>query len=459
MAKAPITKRTVDAAKPEKVDYVIWDDGGKETIKGFGLKVTPNGGKVYVYQYRIARAGMAAQTSPRKYTIGKHGELTPDQARIRARELAAMVTQGIDPRQRELDAIAAQDEANRRAEEKARLDAELSFDLMADKWLDEYSYRNGQPRSGRSIEQARSVIKTHLRPKLGNLPLPAITPANLRSIINAIPSRRVATRRTVFAYASILFGWAHKRGDIAENPLRAIAKPDAPTARDRVLTDEELAVIWQATLALRAPLGPFYRILVLTGQRREEVASMDWAELDRDNAIWTIPAVRAKNGTTHIVPLSDAVLDEIDRLALLCQVKDEISEPGTKRWPKAGPVISVRGYVSLSSFSQAKKLLDAEIAKIRVDNLPMTSWRVHDLRRTLATGFQRLGVRFEVTESVLNHLSGAKGGVAGIYQRHDWATEKRSALDAWARHVATIIAPASKEGGNVVPLHQRHSIS
>jgi len=98
MAKAPITKRTVDAAKPAAAEYVVWDDGGKETVKGFGLKVTPAGSKVYLYQYRLARPGQADRTAPRKYTIGKHGSLTPDQARARAKELAAMVEQGIDPR-------------------------------------------------------------------------------------------------------------------------------------------------------------------------------------------------------------------------------------------------------------------------------------------------------------------------------------------------------------------------
>ena len=109
MAKAPITKRTVDAAKAADVEYVIWDDGGHETVKGFGLKVTPAGGRVYIYQYRLARPGMADKTTPRKYTIGKHGNLTPDQARTRAKELAGMVAQGIDPRQAELDALKAKD--------------------------------------------------------------------------------------------------------------------------------------------------------------------------------------------------------------------------------------------------------------------------------------------------------------------------------------------------------------
>ena len=138
MAKAPITKRTVDAAERGDAEYVIWDDGGKETVKGFGLKVTPAGAKVYIYQYRLARPGMADKTTPRKYTIGKHGKLTPDKARTRAKELAGMVEQGIDPRQAELDALEAMDEAKRQAREKAKLEGELVFEKVAGRWLAEY---------------------------------------------------------------------------------------------------------------------------------------------------------------------------------------------------------------------------------------------------------------------------------------------------------------------------------
>lgn len=446
MAKAPITKRTVDAAKPKKAEYVIWDDGGKETIKGFGLKVTPIGSKVYIYRYRLARPGQAAQTSPRKYTIGKHGDLTPDQARTRAGELAFMVSKGIDPRQTKLDAIAAEDEAQRQTEEKTQRDSVLAFEKVAARWLAEYEL-NHRPRS---YGQAALVINRHLKPRLAGKPLPSITRADLQAILDGISARQPATRRTVYAYASIFFGWALHRGDIAQNPLALLAKPQAAKARDRVLADQELAAIWKATADLRAPLGTFYRVLLLTGQRREEVAGMDWAELDRATATWVIPAGRAKNGTTHIVPLAVTVLNELDRQALARQAQDKKQEPDVRRWPKAGPVMSFRGNVSLSSFSQAKTLLDAEIAKARTKSDPMLHWRVHDLRRTLATGLQRLGVRFEVTEAVLNHVSGAKGGVAGIYQRHDWKEEKRAALDAWARHVAAILKPVDKS--NVVPL-------
>ena len=322
----------------------------------------------------------------------------------------------------------------------------LATGRSAERWLAEYELGH-RPRS---YGQAKLVIHKHLMSKLCGKPLPSITRAHLQAILDSIPARQPATRRTVFAYASIFFGWAFQRDDISENPLQAIAKPKAVKARNRVLADDELATIWSATADLRAPLGAFYRVLLLTGQRREEVAGMNWAELDRATATWTLPASRAKNNTAHIVPLANTALAELDRLALARQVKAEDEAPDARRWPKAGAVMSIRGGVSLSCFSQAKSALDAEIAKARKDAGPMDHWRVHDLRRTMATGFQRLGVRFEVTEAVLNHVSGAKGGVAGIYQRHDWAEEKRSALEAWARHVAAIIAPA--EETNVVPI-------
>ena len=124
MARAAITKRIVDAAKPGGRDQFIWDG----EVSGFGLKITPAGGKVYVFQYRLARPGEAERTPARRYTVGKHGHLTPDQARNRARELAALVLQGIDPRQRDLDQIAGRDEVARLAQKKARLEGELVFD-------------------------------------------------------------------------------------------------------------------------------------------------------------------------------------------------------------------------------------------------------------------------------------------------------------------------------------------
>lgn len=449
MANGPITKRTVDAATPGERDYFVWDADGREVVKGFGLKVTPSGGKVYVFQYRIERPGDAKRAPAKRYTIGAHGKLTPDQARSQAKALAALVEQGIDPRQRDLDRMSAEDDAIRMAAEKARLDGELAFEIIAEKWLAEYELDHRPT----SVGQAKVSINKYLLPKLRGKPLPHITKTDLQAAIDAIPASRKASRQQVFAYASILFRWALERGDICDNPVPSMAKPKGPKARDRVLADEELASVWLATGTMREPLGAFYQLLLLTGQRREEVAGMIWSEVDRASATWIIPADKAKNGVAHIVPLAPAVVEELDRLALARQVAAKVAEPDAQSWPKAGPVVSISGKKPISCFSQAKTLLDDEVTKVRKDAGALSPWRVHDLRRTLATGLQRLGVRFEVTEAVLNHVSGAKGGVAGIYQRHDWRDEKRSALEAWGRHVATITKPADKD--NVVPLRTK----
>lgn len=444
---ANITKRTVDAALKASNDTFLWDDD----LAGFGLKITPAGGKIYIYQYRQPRPGNARSAPTKRYTIGRHGDITADQARKRAKELAALVVQGIDPRQSEVDAANAREAAKRLAAERARIESELAFSRLAGTWLDHYEH--DKRRRPSSLALARLVVNRYLAPRLGDKPFPQISRADLQPIIDAIPSARRGMRRAVFAYASILFGWAHKRGDIAENPLQAMAKPDAPKARDRVLGDDELAAIWRASETLGDPFGPFFRLLILTGQRRSEVAGINWAELDRAAATWTIPASRAKNGAAHIVPLADAVVSELDRLALASQVKAKADQPDAKRWPKSGFVLTTTGKTAVSGITKAKAALDKALGEARGTKeqpAPIDAWRIHDIRRSMATGFQRLGVRFEVTEATLNHVSGAKGGVAGIYQRHDWREEKRSALEAWARHVAAILAPAADN--NVVPL-------
>lgn len=231
-------------------------------------------------------------------------------------------------------------------------------------------------------------------------------------------------------------------------PITRYVSWPSPAARDRVLSEGELATVWNAACALRDPYRAFFKLLILTGQRREEVAGIGWAELDRATATWIIPAKRAKNGVVQIVPLAPAVIEELDRLALAKQVADRINDVDPSRWPKVGPVLTMRRGVSIKSYSQAKAELDAVVAKASQEAGPLPAWRVHDLRRTLATGLQRLGVRFEVTEAVLNHVSGARSGVAGIYQHHDWKEEKRSALEAWARQVDAITKPKGQE--NVV---------
>ena len=134
------------------------------------------------------------------------------------------------------------------------------------------------------------------------------------------------------------------------------------------------------------------------------------------------------------MPLSSAAIAELDGVA------------GGEKWPRKGLVFTTTGKTSVSGFSRAKRQIDLQVWYLLLedkDDRTVGPWRYHDLRRTLATGLQRLGVRFEVTEAVLNHISGSRGGVAGIYQRHDWRDEKRAALNAWAGHVSSLAAPTA----------------
>lgn len=441
MPRDKITKRTLDAAQAGERDYFVWDT----SFTGFGFKVTPKGRKTFIYQYRLPMPGEAAQTPPVRYSIGRYGNITPDQARKTAEKLAGMVANGIDPRAQDRERAAAVKDAKRAAIEQAKLETEFAFDTYADRWLDHYEHERGRRPS--SVRQARLVVENYLKPALGSKAMPHVGRADLQPIIDAIPAKQRGMRRAVFAYASILFGWAARRGDIVGNPLAAMEKPTAPAPRDRVLSDAEVKLLWQALPMLPSPFDAFARLLVLTGQRRSEVAGMEWGELDRDSATWTIPVDRAKNKAANIVPLSPPAMAEIDALALK-ELGGEWPDEGPA-WPDKGLVLTTTGKTPISGISKAKAKLDSEMAKL-AEGEPVAPWRFHDIRRTVATGLQKLGVRLEVTEAALHHLSGSRAGIVGVYQRHEWKEEKRAALEAWAARVAAIVSDRPQD--NVVSL-------
>ena len=249
-------------------------------------------------------------------------------------------------------------------------------------------------------------------------------------------SKGGAIRGRTAAYGRAAYAWATKRGAVQVNPFANLPVAKSVTKRERVLSDRELAEVWQATGEASAPYGTLIRLLILTGQRRSEVAAMTWAELSDDLTTWTIPGARTKNGVTHAVPLSAPARDFLREIG-----------PEASRRPAAGLVFPGVAGTPFAGWSKSKRALDKAITKVRAKVAADTGqppaalapWNVHDLRRTVATGLQSLGVRLEVTEAVLNHISGSRGGIAGVYQRHDWAAEKRAALDSWAAHVLAAI--------------------
>ena len=431
MTRVKLTKTEVESAVPrEKGDLFLWD-AGKGSISGFGLKVTPAGGKTFVMQYRLRFA-----KSDRRYKIGKFGDWTVETARARARDLRRDIDSGIDP----FEKRAAEHKA--RVREK-RLEVDRSFETVSTLYLDHYKVeprsagaKKGRKRSERTIEMMEGAMK-FLREQFAGKRIDAIEPSDMRGAMDAIPAHQMAKRRNTDACARLLFAWAADRDFTESNPFDAITKrPPTVASRNRVLDDRELALVWLATRRLDYPFGPLFRLLILTGQRRGEVGGLDWQELDRATREWRIPRERTKNGVEHTVPLSSAMLAEFDAMAAK-----------SDKWPKRGLIFTVTGTTPVSGHSRAKSRLDAAIAKIAAENRTegITDWRTHDLRRTVATGFQRLGVRLEVTEAVLNHVSGSRGGIAGVYQQHDWKPEKVLALNSWAQHVLALNRPKAME--------------
>ena len=435
-----ITKRVVDFAEPlDGKALFIWDD----EITGFGVKINPKGRKVYVFQYRVSAPGQSAKTPARRYTIGKHGNITAAQARERAGELAIAVTIGKkDPLEVEKLARTERDRAAHAQTEQTRIETELAFSAYADRWLIHYEQNGGRGKGVKvrpsSIAQARLVVDRYLKPHLKNMPIPQIQKRDIRAIINGMPVEHIGMRRAVFSYASILFGQAARDDIIPANFFCDMDKPATPAKRERALEDDELAEVWQATAFLPKPFGHFYRLLILTMQRRSEVAGIDWSELNRETKQWLIPVARTKNKRTHLVALSELSIQELDLLA------------GGKNWPKSGLVLTTTGKTPISGVSKSKAALDKKVAEIRGEGESIKSWRTHDLRRTGATGLQKMGIRLEVTEAVLNHAGESKSGIVSVYQTYNWADEKQAALIAWGNRVATIIGETSED--NVIPL-------
>lgn len=422
---AKLTKRTVEAASAGPRDTYLWDDA----IKGFCVKVTPAGRRVYLLQYRVG--GREART--RRFTIGAHGSpWTAEQARAEAERLAIMASRGEDP---------MLVEARRRSEAVS-----LEVASYIDTFVERYLKANWKA----SWNDGKRVLEMHVVPYWKGHALPNMTRRDVSMVLDRLADRPAMAKLT-FATLRKLFRWAVERGDLAISPMSDMTGPRPVAARDRVLSDEELAAVWESAGTLGFPFGPMTRLLIATGARREEAAALDWAELDTEAHKWTLPGARAKNDVAHVIPLNDLAMSTL----------------ATLRLSRCGLAFSTTGKTPPSGFSKAKARLDvATLDRLReragergegqLSKIDLSPFRIHDLRRTVATGLQRLGVRFEVTEAVLNHVSGAKSGVAGVYQRHHWTDEKRAALEAWGRHVTAALPVAKPDHSNVVAMPDRH---
>ncbi|HLO75025.1 MAG TPA: site-specific integrase [Magnetospirillum sp.] len=438
-----LTKRTVDAAKKGDRDLFIWDT----ELKGFGLKVTSAGRKVYLIQYRMPEPGKPLnKTAPRRYTIGEHGSpWTPEKARDRADKLLKLVDERKDPA--ELERAERQSEEDRRKEEEARQKGTFR------NGLEDFLARRvrGKLVKARAVE---SLLHAKIPAEWLDRQANEIHSEDIQAAVDdLIAANLPGAAREFRKHLHGLFEFLRARPKtyrLADNPVASASVDAAYVPRDRVLDDGELVEVWKAAEAVGAPFGPMVKILILTGQRLREVGEAEWRELSPDG-LWTIAAERAKNGKAHIVhisPQAQAVLDALPRI-------DTTDESGKATKPSPY-LFTTTGHAPVSGFSKAKTHIDKAIAKARADaagtdTAPMPPWTFHDLRRTLATGAARLGIAPHIVEKVLNHNPKALQGVAGIYNRFEYLPERQAALEAWGRHVARLVA-GEEEASNVVPM-------
>jgi integrase len=439
MTKALTVKRIENAlARPVRQEI---PDG---LLVGLYLVVQPSGAKSFAVRYRYAG-------QPRKLTLGAFPAITLEAARDIGGKALRAAAEGRDPA---TEKQAAKGDAKKAAAEESRGKRDL-FENVAREFIERHAMKNTRESSWRETARifgfkpdpnnaGKLLI---VEPQEGKPPtvlqlwngrkVQDITKRDVIALLDTVRDRAPVMANRNLAAVRKLFNWCLARDVIKVSPCTLIEPPAPERSRDRILSDDELRLVWNATDSDASPFGPLVKLLMLTGQRLAEVGGMQWDELDLENKLWTLPAERVKNGERHEVPLSDAALEI---LAALPRIKT------TK-----GFVFTTTRDAAVSGFSRAKDSLDAAIeASLTKGAKPPEHWTFHDLRRTMASGMARLGIQLPVIEKVLNHSSGSFRGIVGVYQRHSYADEKRQALDAWASFVESTVS--GKRPANVVAL-------
>lgn len=395
----PKTRSLTDAAvrrlKPPASGQVDYFD---QSFPGLALRISYGGRKSWTYHYRIG-------CKLKRMTIDTYPAMSVAEAHDAWRAARDQVRAGHDPASK--STIGATD-----------------FRSVFEEWLARDQAGN------KSKDIVRRKLENDVLPYWGNREIGSITRRDVRDVIDAVVDRGAVTQaRRVHAFLHRLFKWAVGRDIIGQNPLADLPKPGQDTKRDRVLSDDELLAVWNAA----ETVGPLYRdairLLILTGARREEIGQLRWAEIDGSTI--TLAADRTKTSIAHVIPLSAtarAIIEALPRIS------------GSRF------VFTHDGITPIASWHKTKAKLDG-IANIK-------NWRIHDIRRSVATGLQKLGIPLQVTESVLGHVSGSRAGVVGIYQRHNYADEKRAALEAWGAHVMALVEGRTADRGHEPGRHK-----
>ncbi|WP_299030619.1 site-specific integrase [uncultured Sulfitobacter sp.] len=381
---ARLTPKFVETAKAEKKRQEIPDD----SATGLYLIIHPTGAKAWAARYR-------ADGKSVKYSLGRFPRMSLPQARLAMADIRNKVANGADPAE------------DRRA---AKVEMTPDFLTVGAVFKDYEQKKLAHMKSGGVTGRE---LQRHVIDQIGDRDIKAIRRRDVFDLLDHIAQEgRIPTANRTRAYLSAFLGWAADRELIASNPAAKIKPFGEERSRERVLTDDELRAYMSAADSVPSPWGEMAWLLLLTGQRLSEVAGMRTDEIVFGS--WHIPAWRVKNNRSHIVPLSKQAQVKLEGLPL------KVIEG-----QKCKFYMTTTGVGPVSGFAHAKAIMNKKMGDI-------PHWTFHDVRRTLATRFEGMGVPISVTEAVLNHVSGSKDGIVGVYQRHQYFSEKREALDAWA---------------------------
>jgi integrase len=414
------TQARINALRPPSGSAITY---WAADLPGFGCRVSPLGRKTWLAQYRVKGAGKEGKDLEVVETFSTTDKVTLEQAQRQARESFTAARQGINP------------VAERKQQ---RGQHGLTFAALAERYMNEYVIVACKPstisETRRYLAKASCFAVAPSR-SFGQLNVASIKRNDIDLMMAPYKPRGSDTGGLVAANQLLgtvqrCFRWAKSQALIVDNPAVDVPMPlkTVPT-RDRVLTDAEIKAFWIGCDQLGWPFGPLFKLLLLTGQRLNEVAGMRWAELDLEQATWLLPAARTKNSKAHEVALSAAAMEI---LAGLPHIEDSDFV-----FPSADSNKPVSG------FSAAKGRLEGSMAS-------ETPWRLHDLRRSMTTGLARLGVAPHIADKILNHQSGGViHGVAAVYNRFAYLNERREALCQWGAFLAQLT------GNNVVALRSR----
>jgi integrase len=417
-----LTKSVIDQAKPDpRRRYVLWD----RELPGFGCRVSPSGGRNFVVSYRMPGSRRAITA-----TLGTYGVLTLAQARIKAQELLAKVRLGGDPR--------AEQRARGKVEGQLSV-RQLVFQYAAALKAGTASSKRlrGRPASPGYIDDTLHYLELFAC-ACGRQGAASVTRGDVVRLLNNY-TQRPATYRQLHGAIGRLYAWALRQELVSINPAEHVETTTAP-ARDRVLSLRELAQVWRAAEQLEPLYCDLVHLMILTGQRRAEIAGMTWGEIDLARALWTLPARRTKARRQHAIPLPpfavaclQARRDAFQRLPR----PDDLVLPTVGRDGKA--------IAPISGWNWLKRELD------RRTQIP--HWRLHDFRRSLVTICAEHGADVAVLDSLLNHASSAtRGGVIGVYQRATLIEPMRKLMALWNRLLGEAINPSPLSGLNIVRL-------